>query len=62
MHEETTGQEIWEQTGGRVDAWVANIGTGGTFLGVARTLKRYRPTVRCVPANRRPPHALPEGR
>lgn len=48
VHEETTGQEIWEQTGGRVDAWVANIGTGGTFLGVARTLKRYRPTVRCL--------------
>ena len=47
VHEETTGQEIWEQTGGRIDDWVANIGTGGTFLGVARTLKRHQPTVRC---------------
>jgi cysteine synthase len=48
VHEETTGQEIWEQTGGRVDYWVANIGTGGTFLGVARALKRHQPTVQCV--------------
>ena len=42
-----TGQEIWEQTGGHVDSWVANIGTGGTFLGVAQTLKRHKPTVPC---------------
>lgn len=45
-HEET-GQEIWEQTGGRVDAWVASIGTCGTFVGVARALKRHNPAVRC---------------
>jgi cysteine synthase A len=47
VQEETTGQEIWEQTSGRIDYWVANIGTGGTFLGVARTLKRHKPTVQC---------------
>src|SRR5262245_50994292 len=47
VHEETTGEEIWAQTGGRVDGWVANIGTGGTFIGVARTLKRHKPEVRC---------------
>jgi cysteine synthase A len=49
-HEETTGVEIWEQTGGRVDVWVASIGTTGTFTGVARTLKRRRPEVRCFAA------------
>ncbi len=47
VHEQTTGAEIWEQTGGRVDYWVANIGTAGTFLGVARALKRRQPEVRC---------------
>jgi len=46
-HEETTGAEIWEQTGGRVDCWVASIGTCGTFVGVARALKRRNPAVRC---------------
>lgn len=46
-HEETTGEEIWAQTGGHVDYWVANVGTAGTFVGVARALKRHRPEVRC---------------
>jgi cysteine synthase A len=50
MHEQTTGLEIWEQAGGQVDAWVASIGTGGTFIGVARALKQRKPTVRCVAA------------
>jgi cysteine synthase A len=38
-HRETTGKEILEQTGGRVDAFVASIGTGGTLMGVAEALK-----------------------
>ena len=38
-HRETTGKEILEQTGGRVDAFVASIGTGGTLMGVAQALK-----------------------
>jgi cysteine synthase A len=46
-HEQTTGREIWEQTGGRVDAFCALVGTGGTFVGVARTLKARNPAVRC---------------
>jgi cysteine synthase A len=46
-HELTTGREIWEQTEGRVDAFVAAVGTGGTFVGVARALKARRPRVRC---------------
>lgn len=49
-HEQTTGREIWEQTGGRVGAFVASIGTGGTFVGVARALKRRNPAVRCYAA------------
>jgi cysteine synthase A len=50
VHEETTGPEIWEQTGGRVDAWVASIGTGGSFTGVARALKLRKPDIRCIAA------------
>jgi cysteine synthase A len=47
-HAETTGPEIWEQTGGRVDAWTVAVGTGGAFVGVARALKARNPQVRCV--------------
>jgi cysteine synthase A len=46
-HEWTTGEEIWEQTGGRVDAFVSTLGTGGTFAGVAAALKKRNPRVRC---------------
>ncbi len=42
-HREHTGKEIGEQIGGKVDAWVASIGTGGTLLGVAETLKKENP-------------------
>jgi cysteine synthase A len=45
-HELGTGREIWEQSGGRVDAWVAIVGTGGTFVGVARALKARSPALR----------------
>jgi cysteine synthase len=50
-HARTTGPEIWEQTGGRVDAFVAASGTGGTFAGVAEFLKSRRRDVRCVLAD-----------
>ncbi len=42
-HEETTGREIVDQTGGRIDAFVCAAGTGGTITGVARVLKREVP-------------------
>ena len=50
-HLRSTGPEIWEQTGGRVDAFVAASGTGGTFAGVAAFLKSQRAAVRCVLAD-----------
>ena len=46
-HYKTTGPEIWEQTGGKVDAWVAATGTGGTYAGVALYLKEKKPQLRC---------------
>jgi cysteine synthase A len=48
VHEETTAREILEQTGGRLDAFVAGVGTGGTITGVGRVLKREAPQARVV--------------
>jgi cysteine synthase A len=45
-HRETTGKEIIEQTDGKVDAFVAAIGTGGTLLGVAEALKEKNPNIK----------------
>lgn len=45
-HELTTGPEIWEDAGGRVDAFCAIVGTGGTFVGVSRALKARDPRIR----------------
>src|SRR5579871_3225105 len=50
-HLHTTGPEIWTQTGGRIDAFVAACGTGGTFAGVALYLKERSRSVRCVLAD-----------
>ncbi len=47
-HYRTTGPEIWAQMDGRVDYWVAGIGTGGTVCGVARYLKEKSPGVKAI--------------
>jgi cystathionine beta-synthase len=51
IHYRTTGPEIWDQTEGRVTAFVAGVGTGGTLSGVARYLKERKPDVKIVGAD-----------
>jgi cystathionine beta-synthase len=50
-HYETTGPEIWEQTGGALDALVLSVGTGGTISGTARFLKKLKPELLVVGAD-----------
>lgn len=50
-HEQTTGPEIWEQTRGRIDAFVAATGTGGTLGGISRYLKRQDAHIRIILAD-----------
>lgn len=48
VHERTTGQEIWQDTDGKVDIFVAGVGTGGTVSGVGAALKKHNPKIQVV--------------
>ncbi|MGC2637802.1 MAG: cysteine synthase A [Acidobacteriaceae bacterium] len=48
FHHDTTAQELWDQLDGRIDAFVAGVGTGGTFSGIARFLKEQNPRIHTV--------------
>lgn len=48
VHERTTGQEIWQDTDGKVDIFVAGVGTGGTVSGVGMALKKHNPKIQVV--------------
>jgi len=62
IHEATTAEEIWEATGGQVDAFVTGVGTGGTLTGVARVLRARKDDCRIVAVEPRASSVLSGGK
>lgn len=62
IHEATTAREIWDDTDGRVDIFVAGVGTGGTITGVGRFLKARKPGVQIVAVEPKDSPVLSGGR
>lgn len=61
IHEATTGEEIWEATDGKVDYFVAGVGTGGTVTGAGRTLKKHNSEIKLVAVEPKASALLTEG-
>ena len=62
IHEKTTGVEIWEDTDGKVDIFVAGVGTGGTISGVGAYLKSKKPSVQIVAVEPKHSPVLSQGK
>ncbi len=62
IHVRTTAEEIWNDTGGRLDVFIAGVGTGGTITGVGRVLKERNPAIRIVAVEPEDSPVLSQGR